>query len=131
MSKEREQLSEDARAEHDARIWEWGASLRHQWVAAQRIDKDLAPSFQKTWKPPHDQRLAPDGLLEQLVTPENKDPRWVPVVPNGYATRHLTWKKWCFLQLHAGIFGVHRRAYVTYTLLVQLVYWLTMKADVN
>ena len=41
-------------------------------MAAQRIDKDLAPSFQKTWKPPHDQRLAPDGLLEQLVTPEKR-----------------------------------------------------------
>ena len=54
----------------------------------------------------------------------------MPIVPNGYAARHLTWKKWCFLQLHAGIFGVHRRAQVTYALLVQLVYWLTMKADV-
>ena len=75
VRKEREQLSEDAREEHVACVWEWGASLRHQWVAAQRMDKDLAPSFQKTWKPPHDQRLAVDGLLEQLVTPENKEPR--------------------------------------------------------
>ena len=26
------------------------------------------------------------------MTPENKGPRWVPIVPNGYAARHLTWK---------------------------------------
>ena len=131
MAREREQLSEDARAEFDAGgTWKWGASLRHQWKAAKQLDKDLAGCFSKTWNPPHDQRIATDGLVEQRVEPPEKEPRWVPVVPNGYATRNLSWKKWCFLQLHAGIFGVHRRAKVTYALLVQLVYWLTMKTDV-
>ena len=40
-------------------------------------------------------------------------------------------EKWCFLQLHAGIFGVHRNFSVTLALLVQLVYWPTMKTDVK
>ena len=39
--------------------------------------------------------------------------------------------KWCFPQLHAGIFGVHRSFNVTLALLVQLVYWPTMKTDVK
>ena len=94
----RDELAEDARAEYDdVGTWDWGASLRHQWSAAQRLDKDLSPCFSKTWKPPHDERInANDGLVEKLVTPEGREPRWVPIVPNGHATRHMTWENGAF-----------------------------------
>ena len=40
----REKLAEEARAEYDdVGTWDWGASLRHQWAAAQRLDKELSP----------------------------------------------------------------------------------------
>ena len=35
---------------------------------------------------------------------------WVPVVPDGFATKHLSWKRWLFLQCHVGILGAHRNA---------------------
>ena len=73
--RKRDQLAEEARAEYDdVGTWDWGASLRHQWAAAQRLDKDLAPCFNKDWKPPHGERInANDGLVEKLVTPENEN----------------------------------------------------------
>ena len=71
VSEEREQLCEEARGEFDLGNWIWGASLRHQWSEAQRMDKELATKFQKVWKPPHDERVSEDGLLEKLVEPEN------------------------------------------------------------
>ena len=93
QSKKREQLAEEARDEFGMGTWDWGASLRLQWAAAQRLDKDLQQSFLKTWSPPHDERISPtDGVLEKLAEQAHQSPKWVPVVPNGYATKHLTWK---------------------------------------
>ena len=51
VAAKREQLAEEAKDADDLGTWEWGASLRHQWIAAQRLDKDLAPCFQKVWNP--------------------------------------------------------------------------------
>ena len=58
---------EDAEGEKYGGHWTWGASLRLQWATAQRIDKELTPCFSRAWKPPHDERLAQDGLVEKLV----------------------------------------------------------------
>ena len=56
----------------------------------------------------HDRRLATDGLLEALVETRTRKKVWVPVVPAGYATQHLTWKRLTFVQVHVGLFGGHR-----------------------
>ena len=66
--------------------------MRLQWAEAQRTDKDLSEKFKKTWNPPHDERVAQDGVLEKLVEPEHKKPRWVPWIPAGHASRTLEWK---------------------------------------
>ena len=55
---------------------------------------------------------------------------YVPVVPDGQAAVHLSWKKWVFLQVHAGVFGAHRGAEQTVLLLERICVWEGMRADV-
>ena len=56
-------------------------------------------------------RIAPDGVLERDIRQTGPcAAKWVPVVPDGRATRHLSWKRLVFLQVHVGIFGGHRNA---------------------
>jgi len=43
----------------------------------------------------------------------------------------MTWKFWVFLQLHVGVFGMHRAADKTVSLLRRLVWWDHMKKDVD
>ena len=76
-------------------------------------------------------RVAEDGLLERLV--HDKPPfadRWVLVVPAGHATSACSWKRWVWLQLHVGVFGLHRNEEKTLTIMSRLVWWKTMKEDV-
>ena len=78
--------------------WAWGASLRSTWASAQQVDKFLAKYFRRhpelTENLPHDVRRAKDGVSEKLVTPKSRPtPIWVPIVPEGHVTQHLTWKK--------------------------------------
>ena len=40
-------------------------------------------------------RIASDGVLERQVAGAVK-PIWVPIVPEGQATAHLTWKRWVY-----------------------------------
>ena len=43
-------------------------------------------------------RVAVDGLLEKGVIAKDRPMTWVPVVPQGNATTHLSWKRWVWLQ---------------------------------
>ena len=54
-------------------------------------------------------RIPPDGVLEKRIEIGKTDKEvWSPVVPAGWATAHLTWRRWVFLQVHVGPFGGHR-----------------------
>ena len=56
----------------------------------------------------------------------------VPVVPNGVAASSgVTWRKACYLQFHCGVFGAHRSAEKTYAVMKRVVWWATMKEDIN
>ena len=77
-------------------------------------------------------RVNKDGLLERQVSlPPPANETWVPVVPDGQATAHLTWKRWLFLQCHVGVLGAHRNAEKTMNLLKRQVWWPTMDKDVH
>ena len=72
-----------------------------------------------------------DGLLERSIpSPNPPGSTWVPVVPDGQATVHLTWKRWLFLQCHCGILGGHRNVKQTLVIVGRQVWWVTMKKDV-
>ena len=127
---QREQHADVEQAETE-QIWTLGANLRVVWGGAQRSDKDLNGYFRKGATYPHDVRIAEDGVLEHLSPDRSPEkPEWVPIVPSGYATSHLTWKQWVFLQMHIGIFGHHRAGKKTYQLMKDVVWWSTMKTDV-
>ena len=52
---------------------------------------------------------AQDAVLERQVTvPGPYGEKWVPIVPDGLATQNLSWRRWCFLQVHVGTMGAHR-----------------------
>ena len=116
----REELVDKAKGEAGEPTFEPGASLRITWAAAQRMDKDLMHMFRAptgssekgaTPKLAEGYRIAADGVLERLVPqPAPAHTKWVPIVPEGYATCHFTWKRWIFLQCHVGILGAHRSA---------------------
>ena len=127
----REQHADVEQAETEQITWTLGANLRVVWGCAQRSDKDLNGYFQNGATFPHDVRIAEDGVLEHLSPDRSPEkPEWVPIVPSGYATSHLTWKQWVFLQMHIGIFGHHRAGKKTYQLMKDVVWWSTMKTDV-
>ena len=106
-----------------------GPSMRASWLPLQRADQSILPYFKS--KPPQGFRVADDGLIERLVSlPAPFPGTWVPVVPDGNATAHLTWKRWLFLQLHTGL-GGHLSAEKTVLLLQRQVWWKTIKEDVE
>ena len=107
--------------------WEFrvGESLRLEWGSSQRRDpecqrilRDLKNLKPKSGRSQNDvlasserevYRTSDDGVLERkIVSAHLGQPEWVPVVPEGYASGHITWKKFVFLQCHLGIFGGHR-----------------------
>ena len=83
--------------------------------------------------PPRGFRRADDGVLEKSVVPKGAAAGgvWVPVVPPGNATAHATWRKWCFMQSHVGVFGAHRSAEKTAEILERLCYWASLRKDVD
>ena len=129
--------------------WEFkvGESLRVEWKANQKRDAECIRAYrdlQRGPKQPKDAkgvvaridkdmyRVGTDGLLERrVVSPNLGQPEWVPVVPDGYATGHLTWKKMVFQQCHLGILGGHRSADKTYACMKRLCWWKNMKSDVD
>ena len=92
-ARRREVLAEDARADAGEPGAEIGASLRVTWLCAQRADPKLLGMFGKKGVP-SGYRVAEDGLLERSVVAAHDRALWVPVVPDGNATAHLTWKRW-------------------------------------
>ncbi len=88
--KKREGVADEAQASAGETEFSLGDSLRVTWIAAQRADKTLLPLFgAKTLAEGY--RIALDGLLERLVNlPPPAGGTWVPIVPDGQATAHLT-----------------------------------------
>ena len=83
-------------------------------------------------KLPEGYRIAEDGLLErQVKQPPPIQAVWVPIVPEGFATSNLSWKRWTFLQCHVGLLGAHRSEEKTLLILGRLVWWSGMRADVE
>ena len=102
-------------------------TLRGQWVLAQSDEiKSWAKSGDVTF------RLAPsDGLVEKkLVEPGTGVEVWVPVVPDGaVGAGQSSWRRWVFLQTHAGVFGGHRLAAQTLRILHRVAWWPKASAD--
>ena len=109
-AEKREALAEEARVEAGDAPFNVGQSLRLTWLHCQRLDKTLRPMFGAK-ELAKGYRKAEDGLLERSTSsPVPPGERWVPIVPDGMATAHLTWKRWMFLQCHVGVLGAHRSA---------------------
>ncbi|CAJ1358892.1 unnamed protein product, partial [Effrenium voratum] len=88
-----------------------------------------AESLRKT---PEGYQRAADGMLEKEVSLPGGAVSTVPVVLNGVAASSgVTWRKACYLQFHCGVFGAHRSAEKTYALMKRVVWWATMKEDIN
>ena len=122
-AEKREGLADEVRAEAEETEFQVGQSLRLTWLQAQRIDKSLAPLFTSK-EMAKGYRRAEDGLLERSVpAPLHLGERWVPVVPEGQATAHLSWKRLMFLQCHCGILGGHRNAEKTLAILLRQAWW--------
>ena len=83
----REALAEEARADAGESKFAVADSLRISWLVAQRSDTTL---YEKKAY-----RLATDGLLEKCVIAKDRPVAWVPVVPQGNATTHLSWGDGC------------------------------------
>ncbi|CAJ1333746.1 unnamed protein product, partial [Effrenium voratum] len=126
---DRSRLAEEAKAAAGMSNFEVTGSLRASWVEAQSKDPSLAESLRKT---PEGYKRAADGMLEKEVSLPGGAVSTVPVVPNGVAASSgVTWRKACYLQFHCGVFGAHRSAEKTYALMKRVVWWATMKEDIN
>ena len=68
-----------------------------------------------------------DSLEFEAKLPAPMPPKWVPVIPDGYATQDKTWKRWMFTHVHVGILGAHRNAEKTYKIAIRHFWWRTMK----
>ena len=109
-----------------------GDSLRVTWAGEQRTDSSLLQMFRKDAVLADGFRIAKDDLLERSVQPVPSGPMvWVPVVPEGFATSHLSWKRWAWLQCHVGILGGHRNDTKTLLAMTRQVWWKGMKKDVD
>ena len=95
-------------------------TLRMTWLSAQRADPRLIGLFKSNR--PADFRVAEDGLLEKFVKVQNKE-LWVPVVPEGHAASHMTWKRWLYLQCHVGVLGAHRSGQKTGRVMERMAWW--------
>ena len=74
---------------------------------------------------------AVDDLVERQVKEEATGAEaWAPVVPQGLAVGHTSWRRWVFLQIHVGVFGGHRLLDQTMRILGRLAWWPGMRKDV-
>ena len=82
-------------------------------IDAQRSDEELLRIIQR-WTKGAEQatspsRIAEDGVLERFIEKDGlRGEIWGPVVPAGKAGGLMTWKEFCFRQVHTGILGAHR-----------------------
>jgi hypothetical protein len=131
LAEKREGLADEVKAEAGETEFRVGQSLRLTWLAAQRLDATLMPMF-KAEELGAGYRKGADGLLErQVVLPPPAGTRWVPIVPDGNATAHLTWKRWMFLQCHVGVLGAHRNTEKTLNIVSRQAWWSTMRRDLE
>ena len=107
------------------------ALVRITWASHQRAEKELnAVITAKEMKDGF--RLAPDQVLEREIRQHAPcPPKWLPVVPDGQCTRHLTWKRWLFLQFHVGFLGAHKNEDKTENIMSRLCWWRTMRKDIK
>ena len=56
---------------------------------------------------------------------------WLPVVPEGFATPHLTWRRWIWQVHHSSTVGGHRSPDATQELLRRVCWWPRMAADIT
>ena len=99
-SSKRMQIADEIRADAGESEFGIAESVRVAWIPDQRADPAIRHHFDQ---PGNGFRVAPDGVLERHVnvTPPI-GPLWVPIVPRGHAMAHVSWKRWCFLQVHVG-----------------------------
>ena len=103
----REQIAEEVRADAGESEFGIAESLRLSWIPDQRADPAIRQHFDQ---PGNGFRVAPDGVLERHVdVPPPIGPLWVPIVPRGHAMAHVSWKRWCVLQVHVGILSRTRK----------------------
>ena len=130
----REANVEDIKASEGESEFQVGKALRSSWAQVQRLDPSLHSIFKKISQDADRSgyRVAKDGVLERSVhLPEPLGQSWVPVVPEGEACAHTSWKRWVFLQSHVGIFGAHRSAEKTLIIMKRQVFWQSMIKDVE
>ena len=130
----REVLADEARADAGDSGVCLGDSLRVTWLLAQKADPELAAVLKHASGTAcaKGYRRGEDGLLEKQVKGKSPLPDlFVPVVPRGQATAHMSWKRWMFLQVHIGVFGGHRNEMKTFELLSRLAYWENAFNDVK
>ena len=93
-ARKREMLAEEARSDAGGGLEDFKPEkgLRMTWSLSQRSDSELMPFFDAknplSAEKREGYRIAQDGVLERAVPAG-----WVPIVPNGYAASHLTWKR--------------------------------------
>ena len=108
LEEKRRGLADSVRVETGETEFELGTSIRATWIPLQRADKSMMPMFKKNAVLEDGHRIAPDGLAERLVhLPAPEGPKWVPIVPEGFATSILSWKRWLWTMCHVGIIGAH------------------------
>ena len=91
--KERKTLAEEAKADAGESDFEVDGNLRSKWL----VDQEKMPEM-KGWikdQPELYRRSKLDGVIERLVkdTATNRE-LWLPVVPEGHAAGHVSWKRW-------------------------------------
>ena len=126
-----EGLANETRAEADGETdFKVHGGLRHLLATDQLKDSSLSRYFKKNYQLPEGYQIAPDGLLERHVKQSFPiSDRYLPIIPHGYATSLMTWKRWFFMQFHVGLLGAHRSSSKTYTLCKRQVYWDGMNKD--
>ena len=87
---------EDREASEGIGRFNLGEGLRVTWLSEQKADKGL----RTIWAAKNmtdGYRIATDGLLErEIKSPPPCVVKWVPVVPDGMTTKHMSWKRWIF-----------------------------------
>ena len=103
-AQKREELAEEARAQAGESDFRVNRTLRETWAEEQKKSEYIQSLASKPGF-----RRAEDGLIEKRAHDRwELYERWLPVVPEGQAALHLSWKEWVFQQVHVGTFGGHR-----------------------
>ena len=103
-TQKREELAEEARAEAGESDFQINKTLRETWAEKQKKSKHIQSLASKPGF-----RRSEDALVKQRAHDRwELYERWPPVVPEGQAALHLSWRQLVFQQIHVGTFGGHR-----------------------